>query len=81
MTGVQTCALPILKPDTIRQWRLEGGLDMAVASGFTSTFILQQAYADIRYKWLGILIGSKEIDSPLLNQQLSSGGLTCSANE
>ena len=66
--------------DTIRQWRLEGGLDMAVASGFTSTFILQQAYADIRYKWLGILIGSKEIDSPLLNQQLSSGGLTWSGN-
>ena len=48
--------------------------------GFTSTFILQQAYADIRYKWLGILIGSKEIDSPLLNQQLSSGGLTWSGN-
>lgn len=47
---------------------------------FTSTFILQQAYADIRYKWLGILIGSKEIDSPLLNQQLSSGGLTWSGN-
>ena len=66
--------------DTIRQWRLEGGLDMVVASGFTSTFILQQAYADIRYKWLGILIGSKEIDSPLLNQQLSSGGLTWSGN-
>ena len=66
--------------DTIRQWRLEGGLDMAVASGFTSTFILQQAYADIRYKWLGILIGSKEIDSPLLNQQLSSGGLIWSGN-
>lgn len=29
---------------------------------------------------MGILIGSKEIDSPLLNQQLSSGGLTWSGN-
>ena len=62
--------------DTLRNWRLEGGLDMAVASGFTSTIVLQQGYADIRYKRIGLLAGNKEIDSPLLNQQLSSGGLT-----
>lgn len=66
--------------DTIRNWRLEGGVDMAVASGFTSTFVLQQAYADVRYKWLGLFAGSREIGSPLLNQQLSSGGLTWSGN-
>lgn len=66
--------------DTLRRWRLEAGLDMAVAAGFTSTFILQQAYADIRYGWLGLSVGSKEIDSPLLNRQLSSGGLTWSGN-
>ena len=66
--------------DTIRQWRLEGGLDMAVAAGLTSTFVLQQAYADIRYKWIGLLIGSKEINSPLLNRELSSGGLLWSGN-
>lgn len=66
--------------DSVGCWRIEGGLDMVVAGGFTSTFVVQQAYADFRYKWLGILAGSKEIDSPLLNQQLSSGGLTWSGN-
>lgn len=51
-----------------------------MAAGFTSTFIIQQAYADIRYKWFGLWAGNKEIDSSLLNQQLSSGGLTWSGN-
>lgn len=66
--------------DTIRSWKLEGGVDLAVAAGFTSTFIVQQAYADIRYKWMGIWAGSKELNSNLLNQQLSSGGVVWSGN-
>lgn len=63
-----------------RDWTFDGGLDMAVAAGFTSTFVLQQAFVNVSYKWLGLTVGSKEIDSPLLNQQLSSGGLTWSGN-
>lgn len=66
--------------NTFRSWKLEAGIDLVAAAGFTSTFIIQQAYADLRYKWIGIQAGSKEIDSPLLNQQLSSGGLTWSGN-
>lgn len=70
----------IVYSNNIKQWRLESGLDIAVASGFTSKFVIHQAYADVRYKWFGLFVGSKEIDSPLLNQQLSSGGLTWSGN-
>lgn len=66
--------------DSINHWRIEGGLDMAVAAGFTSTVVLQQAYADIRFHNWGIWAGSREINSPLLNQALSSGGLTWSGN-
>lgn len=66
--------------NTFRSWKLEAGIDLVAAAGFTSTFIIQQAYADLRYKWIGIQAGSKELDSPLLNQQLSSGGLTWSGN-
>ena len=65
---------------TLHSWKAEAGIDIAVAAGFSSTFILQQAYADIRYKWIGLWAGSREINSPLLNQQLSSGGLTWSGN-
>lgn len=66
--------------DTIRSWKIEGGVDLAVATGFTSTFVVQQAYADIRYKWIGLWAGNRELNSPLLNQCLSSGGLTWSGN-
>lgn len=66
--------------DTVRSWKIDAGLDVAVAAGFTSTFVLQQAYADLQYKWIGVWIGSRELNPPLLNQQLSSGGLTWSGN-
>ncbi|WP_321437103.1 capsule assembly Wzi family protein [uncultured Bacteroides sp.] len=66
--------------DSCRNWKLATGLDLAVATGFTSTLVVQQAYADIYYKWIGLSIGSKELNSELLNQQLSSGGLTWSGN-
>ena len=65
---------------TIHSLKIETGVDLAIAAGYTSTFIIQQAYADIRYKWIGLWAGSKEIESSLLNQQLSSGGLTWSGN-
>ena len=35
------------------------GVDLAVAYNFTSTFIVQQLYADFKYRCLGLSIGSK----------------------
>lgn len=64
----------------LRSWKMEAGLDVAVTTGFTSTLLFQQVYADIRYKWLGLWAGSREIYTDLLNQQLSSGGLVWSGN-
>lgn len=61
-------------------WNMKAALDVGVTAGFTSSLILQQAFVEANYKWLGIYAGSKETDSPLLNQQLSSGGLTWSGN-
>lgn len=66
--------------NTYKNWTYGGGIDMAVTAGFTSTFVLQQAYAEARYKKIGMFVGSREINSPLLNQELSSGGLTWSGN-
>ena len=66
--------------DTCKQWKLNSGFDLAIARGFTSNVVIQQAYADIYYKWMGLSVGSKEINSELLNSQLSSGGLTWSGN-
>ena len=61
--------------------KFEEALDLVAAAGFSTTsFIVQQAYVDIRYKWFGFFAGSWEQNSPLLNQELSSGGMTWSGN-
>ena len=57
------------------KWKFEEMVDLAAAAGFTSTFVVQQAYVDIRYKWLGFYAGSREKSSPLLN-----GGMTWAGN-
>jgi hypothetical protein len=66
--------------DTLRSWQWRAGVDLAATTGFTSTFVVQQAYLDLQYRRLELSVGSKEYDSPLLNQLLSSGGLTWSGN-
>lgn len=56
------------------------GADLAVASGYTSTFIIQQLYADIRYRSVNLTIGSRETDSQMVDPELSSGDLLMSRN-
>lgn len=70
----------IFYADTCKNWKFNTGIDLAILNGFTSSFIVQQAFADIQYKWLGLSVGSKEFNSELLNQDLSCGGLTWSGN-
>ena len=69
-----------LSVDDGRKWGLGYGLDMAVAAGFTSTLVVQQAY--IEGRWLkGVLtIGSKEQPMELKNNELSSGSQTHGIN-
>ena len=66
--------------DSNRQWAWGAGIDMAVAGGFTSTLVVQQAYGELR--WLkGLLtVGSKEQPMELRNQELSSGSQTLGVN-
>ena len=66
--------------DTLSRWAIGYGADVAVAKGFTSTFVVQQAYADVR--WLkGLLtIGSKEQPIELKSQELSSGAMSLGKN-
>ncbi len=69
-----------MEGDSARRWAIGYGVDLAVASGFTSKLIVQQAYADVR--WLkGLLtVGSKEQPMELKNQELSSGSQTLGIN-
>ena len=64
--------------DNWGEWKVDAGLDLVLGTGMTSC--VHQAYADFRYKWLGIFAGSKEMTGPLINPVLSSGELTWSGN-
>lgn len=69
-----------LSNDDGRRWGVGYGVDVALAAGFTSTFIVQQAYIEAR--WLkGVLtVGAKEMPMELKNQELSSGSQTLGIN-
>lgn len=71
----------VMARDTLgRGWSWAAGIDLAVTIGMDSHFYIQQAYADISWKCLDLSVGSKEISSNLLNEQLSSGGVVWSGN-
>lgn len=66
--------------DSARRWRLGYGVDLAVPVKFTSSFVVQQLYADVQWRDLRLSVGAKERAPELKNAALSSGGMTFSAN-
>lgn len=69
-----------LATDSLRRWGVGYGLDVAVAANYTSTLVVQQAYAEGR--WLkGVLtVGSKQWPMEMKNNRLSSGSQTLGVN-
>ncbi len=62
------------------RWSYKWEVELAAAHRFTSSFIVQQAYLDVRYRFLELSVGSKERFSELKNDALSSGGLILSTH-
>lgn len=77
---VRAGAFRSIDNDSSRRWAWGAGVDMAVASGFTSTFVVQQAYGELRWLKGLITMGSKEQTMELKNQELSSGSQTLGIN-
>lgn len=69
-----------LSADDGRKWGLGYGADLAVASGFTSKLIVQQAFVEGRWLKGTLTIGSKEYPMELKNNQLSSGSQALGIN-
>lgn len=57
-----------------------GAVDVAVPWRFTSSWVIQQLYAEVRYRGLNAMIGSKEMWNEFNDRELSSGGLHLSGN-
>ena len=69
-----------LRQDSLRRWGVGYGLDMAVAYHYTSTVVVQQAFAELRWLKGTLTVGSKEQPMELKNNQLSSGSQTFGIN-
>ena len=66
--------------DSLRQWRLGYGVDLAVAANHTSAFIIHQFYGDVDWKHGRLTVGAKEQPMQLKNNALSSGSQTLGIN-
>lgn len=62
-----------LTTDSARRWGLGYGVDVAVAQGFSSRMVVQQAFAEVRWLHGVLTVGSKQQPMELKNQALSSG--------
>ncbi|WP_062179985.1 capsule assembly Wzi family protein [Dysgonomonas macrotermitis] len=59
---------------------LSVGIDMLVSHNLQSDFYFHQLYADLKYKKALLSVGAKERYSLFKNKDLSTGGMTLSAN-
>ena len=69
-----------LEADSAYNWKFGYGADFAAAYNFTSSFVVQQLYADIQYRKVRVSIGSKERPANLKNPLLSSGSQAFGTN-
>ncbi|MDE5686904.1 MAG: capsule assembly Wzi family protein [Paramuribaculum sp.] len=65
-------------PDTRFSWGF--GADLVVPYNFTSRFVIQQLYGEVRYRSLQLTVGSKERVTGLVNSELASGSMVLSQN-
>ena len=69
-----------LKEDSMRRWGIGYGADVVLPVHYTSNFIIQQAYADMRWQKVLLSIGSKERPMELKDGELSTGSQTFGIN-
>ena len=69
-----------LEVDEEKKWGIGYGLDLVTPLHYTSNFVIQQCYAEVRYKHAVLTIGQKEQPMQLKNIELSSGSQTLGIN-
>ena len=71
----------VVKPmDPKRTFDYGGGIDLVGAINHEAPFTIHQAYAEVQWECLDLMIGAKEYWSELRNKELSSGGTVWSGN-
>lgn len=73
----------IAKPmseDSVGRWDIAYGADVAIAQGYSSRLILQQAFVEGRWLNGTLTVGSKQVPMELKDNDLSSGSQTLGIN-
>ncbi|MCM1311426.1 MAG: capsule assembly Wzi family protein [Bacteroides sp.] len=66
--------------DSLRNWQIGYGADFVIPANYTSHFVIQQLYTELRYKKGLLSVGAKERMMELKNNDLSSGSQTLGIN-
>ena len=66
--------------ETVNHWKLNAGLDIGAGVGFERSIMLQHAYVEAKYRWLGAWVGCRELESTFVSHRMSSGDLVWSGN-
>ena len=66
--------------DSTRRWEIGYGADFVVPINYTSDLIVQQLYADVRWRKGLLTLGQKQQPMQLKNNKLSSGSQTFGIN-
>lgn len=66
--------------DEHKRWSYGYGADIVIPYNYTSKYVVQQLYADFKYRSLHLSVGSKERFESIVDQELSSGDMTFSLN-
>lgn len=66
--------------DSLRRWRLGYGADIVAPIGYSSKFIVQQAYFEAAYRLVRLSVGQKERGAEMKNDMLSSGSMILGTN-
>lgn len=69
-----------IETDSCHSWRVGYGADLVAAAGHTSYAFPHQLYAEVEWRMLRLELGQKERSLPLMNDELSTGGMTFSRN-
>ena len=69
-----------MKMDEDKKWWIGYGLDLVAPLHFSRDFVIQQCYAEVRYKHAVLTLGQKEQPMQLKNMELSSGSQTLGIN-
>lgn len=68
------------KMDKSQRFSWGAGLDLVGGWNLTAPFSIHHAYAEVKYRSIGVLLGSKEIWGEFNNPEISSGNLFYSGN-